>query len=399
MVDLLAEAQSLSEITCAIRRDLHRHPELGFEEVRTAGIVAAELRNLGLEVTTGMAKTGVVALVEGARPGPVVLARFDMDALPIFEETGAVYASETPGKMHACGHDGHVAIGLTVARLLTAHRDELAGTVKLMFQPAEEGLGGAEGILRAGVLENPTPDACLALHLWNEKPLGWLGVGPGPKMAGSEIFKVKLTGKGGHGAQPHQGIDPVVASAQVITALQTVVSRNISPLQAAVVSVTQVHAGDAFNVIPPSAELRGTIRTFDPTVRQTTLRRFLEVVQGVAEAMGCQAETEVNLLTPTLVNDAGLAEVVRKAALKLMPDADIDANDRTMGSEDMAFILQKIPGCYFFVGSANPDKGLTYGHHHPKFDFDEAALPRAAALMAAALMDVVKLRLRRKASQ
>ncbi len=389
-MNLVSEALGLFEYTRELRRDLHQHPELGFEEVRTAGIVAKELRKLAIEVTSGVAKTGVIGLIEGARPGPVVLLRFDMDALPIIEETGAIYGSETPGKMHACGHDGHVAIGLTVARLLADHRDDFRGLVKLIFQPAEEGLGGAEGMIQAGVLENPTPNCCLALHLWNEKPVGWIGVGKGPIMAGAEIFKVKVTGKGGHGAVPNLSIDPVAAAAQIITALQTIVARNVSPLQASVVSVTQIHGGDAFNVIPPSVILQGTIRTFDDGVRKTTLERFRQVVEGVANAMGCQAEIDLTPLTPAVINDNTMTEMVRQSAAALFADAQIESNYRTMGSEDMAYIMQKIPGCYFFIGSANVEKSLIYAHHHPKFDFDESVLPNAAALMAQAALKVLE---------
>src|SRR5512143_3243067 len=208
MSDLFDEAKSMFEFTQSVRRDLHRHPEMGFHEFRTAGIAAQELGRLGLEVTTGVAETGVVALLEGSHPGPVVLVRFDMDALPVTEETGAEYASQTPGVMHACGHDGHVAIGLTVARLLNAHRAQLRGSVKLVFQPAEEGLGGAKKMVEAGVLTSPRPAYSLALHLWNEKPLGWAGIVPGPLMAGAAFFTVKINGKGGHGAMPDRTVDP-----------------------------------------------------------------------------------------------------------------------------------------------------------------------------------------------
>ena len=211
MTDFLSEAQSLFEYTRSLRRDFHAHPELGFHEVRTAGIVAQELNKLGLEFNTGIAGTGVVALLEGAKPGPVILVRADMDALPILEETGAVYASQNPGVMHACGHDGHTAILLTVAKMLLAHRDELAGTVKFMFQPAEEGMGGAEKMIEGGVLENPKVDRVLGLHVWNEQPVGWFGISNGPMLAGAEIFKIKVEGKGGHGAAPHLSIDPVLA--------------------------------------------------------------------------------------------------------------------------------------------------------------------------------------------
>jgi len=392
MSDLLSEAQSLFDYTQSIRRDLHMHPELGFQEVRTAGIVARELQALGLEVTSGVAQTGVVGLLEGSRPGPVVLLRFDMDALPITEETGAAYASTVPGVMHACGHDGHTAIGLTVARLLHAHRADWAGTVKFVFQPAEEGpcgqeTGGNEAMLREGLLSNPKPDLALALHLWNEQPLGWIHAAAGPIMAGAEEFKITVTGQGGHGALPHRTADPLLAACQIVTALQSVVSRNVAPLEAAVVSVTMLHAGQAFNVIPPEAELQGTIRTFEPAVRETVLQRFEAIAQGVAAAMGCRAEVRVKRVTPAVINAADIAQGVQAAARRVLPDAHLDTSSHlTMGAEDMAFTLEQIPGCYFFVGSANRARGLDYGHHHPKFDFDEAALPRAAAWMAEAAM-------------
>jgi len=397
MTDFYTEALELFEYTRSLRRDFHAHPELGFQEVRTAGIVARELQELGLEVSTGVAETGVVALVEGTKPGPTVLARFDMDALPITEQTGAEYASQNPGVMHACGHDGHTAIGLTVARLLNRHRDDLRGTVKLVFQPAEEGvvgpkgMGGAELMLDEGVLETPHVDYTLALHVWNEKPVGWLGIASGPVMAGAEFFKITVTGKGGHGAVPHASIDPVVASAHIITAIQSIVARNVAPLKAAVISVGSIHAGEAFNVIPQTVEMQGTIRTFDLDVRKTVLQRFEQVVRSAAESLGCTVELELQRVTPALINDEAITRRVLAAAQQVFPAAEADtAPYLTMGSEDMAFMLEKAPGCYFFVGSANAEKGLNYGHHHPKFDIDEAALPKAAALMAAAVMEVAK---------
>ena len=390
MTDFLSEAEDLFEYTQALRRDFHRHPELGFQEVRTAGIVAQELNQLGLEVTTGVAKTGVVALLEGSQPGPVVLARFDMDALPITEETGAAYASQNPGVMHACGHDGHTAIGLAVAQLLDAHKSELPGAVKFVFQPAEEGLGGGDGMVAAGVMEDPRPDVTLALHLWNDKPLGWLGITPGPAMAASETFRVVITGSGGHGASPHLSIDPVLASAQIITALQGIVSRNVPPLKSAVISVTSVHGGQAFNVIPSTAELQGTIRTYEPEIRQLVLERFRQVVEGVARSFGCEVEIELKKVTPAVINDPGITARVHSIAEQLLPEDFIDANERTMGSEDMAYLMEEVPGCYFFVGSSNAEKGLNAAHHHPKFDFDESALPKAAGLMASVIADFIR---------
>ena len=392
----LSEAKQLFPYTQSLRRDFHIHPELGFHEIRTGGIVAKELEALGLEVTKGVGKTGVVGLLEGAEPGPTLLIRFDMDALPIVEETGAEYASQNSGVMHACGHDGHTAIGLTVAKLLHAHRNELAGTVKFVFQPAEEGtcgeeVGGAEMIIRDGVLENAKPVFALSMHLWKEHPLGWINVAAGPVMAGVEQFKVRVTGRGGHAAIPNLAVDPIVASSQIITALQSITSRNVGPLEAAVVSVTMVHGGSAFNVIPTDVELEGTIRTFDPAVREKVVMRFNEIAGSVGEAMGCKVEVEAKKLSPAMINDEKAAARVQETARRVLPDSNHNTDSFvTMGGEDMAFMLEKIPGCYFFVGSNNSARGLDYGHHHPKFDFDEEALWRAAGLMASAAAEFLK---------
>jgi amidohydrolase len=398
VTDFLAEAKALFPYTQAMRRDLHIHPELGFREIRTGGIVAKDLESLGMEVTKGVGKTGVVGLMEGARPGPTLLLRFDMDALPITEETGAEYASQNQGVMHACGHDGHTAIGLTVARMLHAHRDELAGTIKFCFQPSEEGtydeeVGGAEMMMRDGVLDSPRVDKSLSLHLWNEKPLGWLGIAGGPVMAGAEIFTVRITGKGGHGAIPQQTVDPVVAAAQIISALQTIVSRNVAPLETAVVSVTTLRAGTAFNVIPQTAELTGTIRTFDPDVRQKAVQRFEQIARGVGEALGCQVSVDIKRMTPALINDETISSTVQATARQVLAGSDLETGGYiTMGAEDMAFMQEKVPGCYFFVGSNDTARHLDYGHHHPMFDFNEEALVRASALMASAAMDVLNSR-------
>ncbi|MFH2037902.1 MAG: amidohydrolase [Chloroflexota bacterium] len=390
MIDYIKEAQELFPYTQSMRRDFHQHPELGFCEKRTSEIIARELTNLGLKVFTGVAETGVVALLEGEKPGPVVLIRADMDALPIQEETNAEYASIVPGVMHACGHDGHSAILLSVAKILHANRGEIPGTVKFVFQPAEEGLGGAERMLIDGVLKNPIPDVTLALHLWNEKPVGWIGVSQGSSMAGAEIFKIKIRGKGGHGAAPHLAIDPILASAQIITALQSITSRNIPPLKSAVVSVCTINGGEAFNVIPQEVLLAGTIRTFDLDIREKVLERFEVIVYGLAETMGCQAEIELNRLTPAVINNSGISDRIRKIAQTLYPTSEVDnKNYITMGSEDMAFLMELVPGCFFFIGSANSDKNLDASHHHPLFDFDEQALPQAVAIMTATAMDVL----------
>ena len=397
MNNFLEQAEELFPYTQSLRRDFHMHPELGFREVRTGGIVARELEELGIEVTKGVGKTGVVGLLEGAKPGPTLLLRFDMDALPITEDTGKEYASTNPGVMHACGHDGHTAIGLTVAKMLHAHREEIAGNIKFCFQPSEEGVNGEEVggnlmMMRDGVLDGPKVDKTLSLHLWNDKPLGWINVAKGPVMAGAEMFIIKLTGKGGHGAAPHTTIDPVVTAAQIVSALQTITSRNVPPLKSSVVSVTSVQAGTAFNIIPQTAELGGTIRTFDLVVRKTVLERFEQLVRGIAESMGCQVEITLKQVTPTVLNNDEVASSVLKSAQDLFPQTKIDTESYlTMGAEDMGYMQEKVNGCYFFIGSANDEKNLNYNHHHPKFDFDEKALISGAALMATAAADILKL--------
>jgi len=396
MNNFLQQAQELFPYTQTLRRDFHMHPELGFTEIRTGGIVAKELETLGIEVTKGVGKTGVVGLIEGARPGPTILLRFDMDALPITEDTGAEYSSTNPGIMHACGHDGHTAIGLTVAKMLHAHREELSGNIKLCFQPSEEGFNGEEMggnlmMIRDGVLEGPKVEKSLSLHLWNDKPLGWINISKGPVMAGAELFTIKLTGKGGHGAAPDTTIDPIVAAAQMITALQTITSRNVPPLKSCVVSVTSVHSGTTFNVIPQTAELLGTIRTFDLEVRKTVLERFNQIVRSTAEAMGCAVEFETKRVTPAVLNNDGVTASVLESARALLPNIQVDTeNYITMGAEDMGFMQEKVDGCYFMIGSANAEKNLNYNHHHPKFDFDEQALITGAALMATAAADLLK---------
>lgn len=390
-VDILEQANSLFEYSQGMRREFHRHPEIGFHEKTTAKLVADELLKLDLSIKTGIARTGIVALLDSGKPGPVVMLRADMDALPVTEQTGAAYASLTPGIMHACGHDGHMAIMLTTARLLHQRRNELHGTVKFIFQPAEEGQGGAEEMLRSGALENPTPDYMLGLHLWNEKPLGHIVVSPGALMAGSDTFSVTITGRGGHGALPDISIDPVVAASHMVTALQSIISRNISPLQSAVLSVTKVQAGTAYNIIPHSAELSGTIRTFDTQVRQRLLERFHQTVNGIAQAMGVSVEIEINHLTSAVTNDEGVTSVVASVISDIDKEITIISSYQTMVSEDVSLYLERVRGCFLLVGSAKTGEAQTYGHHHPKFDFDEQVLPLSAAILAASTMRLLNL--------
>jgi amidohydrolase len=272
-MDLKAEAIALQPQLITWRRDFHRHPELAYKEVRTSGIVAKHLGELGMEVQTGVGKTGVVGILDGAKPGPVVMLRFDMDALPIQELNQTGYVSENAGVMHACGHDAHTAIGMGIAQVMAQHRDDIAGTLKFVFQPAEEGENGALAMIRDGVLNDPAPEIALGLHVWNEGPVGKAQVGAGSVMAAADIMNIRVQGKGTHGAQPDRGVDSIVLAAHIVTALQTVVARNVDPRQTAVVTVGALHAGTAFNIIAESAEMTGTIRTFDPSVREQILQR------------------------------------------------------------------------------------------------------------------------------
>lgn len=391
MKTLLKEAQVHFEFTRSVRRDLHRNPELGFQEIRTAEVVAKELAQLGMEVSTGIAKTGVTAVLEGAQIKPRVLLRFDMDALPIQEESGVEYISTHPGVMHACGHDGHVATGLTVARILKKYQDRLPISVQFVFQPAEEGLGGAKTMIEAGVIKQPGTKYALAFHLWNERPVGWLGIVSGPVMAGADAFTIQVTGKGGHGAIPSQAIDPVIILAQLIMALQTIVSRNVSPLENAVISIGQVCAGESHNVIPQRATIKGTIRTFEPQVRTRIFERIETLCKGFESAFHCQIELTTRQTTPPVVNDVRVTRLVEETAKQLFENVNIEKNYQTMVSEDMAYFLQAVPGCFILVGSSNEGEGLAHSHHNPHFDFDEKALINAAALLAGVVLRVKDL--------
>lgn len=389
MDNFVSGAEDLFDYTKKIRRDLHQHPELGFQEIRTAGIVVDELKKMGLNPIPEIGKTGVVCLIEGSNPGPVVLCRVDMDALPMTEDTGAEYTSLNEGVMHACGHDAHVAMGLTIAKLLVKNTDKLHGTVKMIFQPAEEGLGGAERMIEDGVLENPRPDYSLSIHVWNIMEVGKFGITNGPAMAASNTLKITVSGKGAHGAQPHMSKDPVLATAHIITALQSVVSRNVDPMKTAVLSITSVHGGTAFNIIPPDVVIQGTVRSFLPEVKELILKRINDIVKGIGESMDCQVEIEIDDITPPVINDIPLAKRVQKIAREMFPNGEIIDDSQTMGSEDMAFMMEDIPGCYIFLGTKNDGKGLNFGHHHPKFDIDETALPKGVALITAAIFDLL----------
>jgi amidohydrolase len=368
------EIQALQPRLVEWRRHFHQRPELGFRERLTAEAIAQKLQEWGIQHQTGIAETGIVAVIPGNRPGPVLAIRADMDALPIQELNQVPYRSLHDGVMHACGHDGHTAIALGTAYYLSQHPD-FAGTVKLIFQPAEEGPGGAKPMVEAGVLKNPDVDAIIGLHLWNNLPLGSLGVRDGAMMAAVELFDCVINGKGGHGAMPHQTVDSVIVGSQVVNALQTIVSRNVDPLKAGVVTIGSFHAGHARNVIANTAKLQGTVRYFDPSLEGFFAQRMEQIISGICQSHGASYELDYKRIYPPVVNNPAIASLVRSVAetvietpLGIVPEC------QTMGGEDMSFFLQEVPGCYFFLGAANIERDLAYPHHHPRFDFDETVL-------------------------
>ncbi|MEJ7762027.1 MAG: amidohydrolase [Thermomicrobiales bacterium] len=369
----------------ADRRFLHEHPELGFQEVETSRFVAERLAAMGVEdIRAGIAKTGVTGLVRGQRgggSGKTLMIRADMDALPIQEENDVDYRSKHDGVMHACGHDAHTAMLLGVTRLLLDRRGDFAGTVKVLFQPAEEGPGGAKPMIEAGALEDPKVDAALGMHIAQSMPLGQIGVRTGPAMAASDRFEIRIQGKGGHGARPQATVDPIAVGAQIVVALQTVVSRETDPTVPAVVTVGAFLAGQAFNVIPDTATLRGTVRSFDNDERQRLAERIEAVAKGIGSAMRAEVEVEYSFGYPPTVNDAAMTDIVRRAAAGVVGAENLIEEDLHMGAEDMSYFLEAVPGSFFFVGSKNDEKGLVWGHHHPRFDIDEAALSTGMATM------------------
>ncbi|MFN2275725.1 MAG: M20 family metallopeptidase [Anaerolineales bacterium] len=379
----LERAQAIEADLIRWRRDFHQHPELAFHEFRSAGIISAHLEPLGFQVETGVAETGVVAVLKGGRSSRSLVLRFDMDALPVEEVADHSYASVVPGVMHACGHDGHMAIGMGVARLLAEGSNELPGTVALVFQPAEEGQGGAERMLETGFLERLKPDTALALHLWNDLPVGSMGVTAGPVMAGADRFVCTVHGRGGHAAMPHMSTNPVPAAAALVQVLQAIPSQESDPREPFVLTVTRLHGGKAFNVIPDSVELEGTLRYFSHELRQQVITRMHEAVEATAGAFGCRGELDVQAVAVPVVNDPEVTGRIQSFIDQQLPSCQCRTDFLLMVSEDMAYFLARVPGCYLFVGSGNEERGLTAAHHNPSFDFDERALVNGTGWLAA----------------
>ena len=389
MSPIAAIAARHDELT-AIRRDLHAHPELGFEEFRTAGLVADRLRSWGIEVHTGLARTGVVGLIEGRHvaPQPRMLGlRADMDALPMDEHNRFAHASRMPGRMHACGHDGHTAMLLGAAQYLAQTRD-FAGTVALIFQPAEEFGGGADVMLREGLLQRYPLEAVFGMHNMPGIAAGSFALSSGPVLASNSEFKITLQGKGGHAAMPHLAVDPIVVAGQLIGALQSIVSRSKPPLESAVVSVTTLQAGDTFNVIPEQCRMGGTVRAYTEPVLDVIEQRMRELVEFTARAHGANGQLEFNRIYPATVNHEAQTAFAQAVLQELVGPQRVLRQAPIMAAEDFAFMLQKVPGCYAFIGNGDGGHRLD-GHgdgpclvHNPSYDFNDAILPLGASYLA-----------------
>ncbi len=373
-----------------LRRDFHQHPELAMEETRTARIIATRLHASGLEVRTGVGKTGVVGVLRGAQPGKTLAIRADIDALPIQEENDLPFKSQTPGKMHACGHDGHTAIGLTVADILANHRSDLHGNVTFLFQPAEERIGGAEPMIADGALKNPDVEAVIGLHLLSSLPVGQVGVRAGATFASADGFIIRVRGRGGHGAMPNLSVDPVLVASQIVVTLQSLISREISPFNPAVVTIGRIHGGTAFNIIPDEVELEGTFRSFSHEDRTHIQSRIEEVAVNVATAMRASVDVEMTGGCPPCVSDATMAQLVQRAAAESVGAQNLRDDQVTTGADDMALFLNAVPGCYFIVGVQNAAIGYDAPHHSARFKIDEDGLPVGVEVMVRAALDYLQ---------
>ncbi|WP_066151567.1 M20 family metallopeptidase [Halalkalibacter krulwichiae] len=365
-----------------IRRELHSEPELSFQEVKTPKFIGDYLERLGIEVKRNVGGRGVIGVIKGAKPGKTVALRADFDALPIEEETGLPFASKHKGIMHACGHDGHTAILLVLAKALAEHRDQLRGTIVLIHQFAEElAPGGAIEMIKDGCLDEV--DVVFGTHLWSTMPLGKIGYRNGPIMANADRFDLVIHGRGGHGASPHETVDSIAVASSVVAQLQQIVSRNVNPLKAAVVTVGSFHSGSAFNVIADQAELTGTVRTFDSEVQELIIERIEQVTKGICDSMGATYTLDYKKGYPAVINDEEITNHFVKS-VESVDDVSLFEMEPVMGGEDFAYYLQKVPGTFFFTGAGNKEKQIVYPHHHPKFDFDEKAMLYAAKCLAKA---------------
>ena len=375
------DVAGLKEQLIETRRDFHRNPELSFQERRTAEIAASKLETLGWKVKRGVAETGVVGLLEGRGPGPTVMIRVDIDALPIQEPKDRPYSSSVDGVMHACGHDGHTAVGMAVAELLSRYRDSIKGNIKLVFQPAEEIMSGAIRMIEEGVMKDPDVDRVLSFHLWSGLPVGQIVSQPGPIFSSADEIKITVKGKGGHGGMPHLSVDPILTACHVVTALQTVLSREIAPTQTAVLGFGTIHGGTAFNVVSDQVELSGTVRTLDDSVREFILKRTEEIASSVAGGLRGEARFDHVRGAPAVLNDGSVADLVAEVAVPVVGKDNVVSITPPQVGDDATFFLREAPGCYFLVGCANAERGITASHHNAQFDIDEDSLPLATRIL------------------
>jgi amidohydrolase len=390
------EAEALREQLVAQRRDFHMHPELSNREERTSRVVAERLKALGLtDIKTKVGRHGVTALLVGRRPGPVVAVRADMDALPIEETLDVPYKSRNPGVKHACGHDVHTTVELGVAEVLSKMREEVRGTVKFIFQPAEEGApageeGGAKLMIKEGALENPRPRAIFGLHTEPNVQAGQIGYHSGPAMASSDRFTITVRGKSSHGAQPHNGVDSVVVAAECVTAIQNIRSRRIDPLEPIVISVGQIHGGNRFNIIAPEVKMEGTMRTLSETVRARAQGLMRETVQNVTAAYGATFELEFEENAAVTYNEPALVEQTLPTIRRVVGDKNALAIKPFMPAEDFAYYQKVVPGFYYFLGVGNRARGITAGWHTAEFDVDEESLVVGVKVMSNVLLDYLE---------
>lgn len=390
MFNVVDEAKKIQNDIVKWRRDLHQIPEVGLDLPITSAYVAERLKEIGVDFKTNVGVSGIVGLIKGDKPGKVIALRADMDALPIKEEADVPFKAVN-GNMHACGHDTHTAMLLGAAKILNENRDKINGTVKLIFQPDEEGCLGAKAMVKDGVMENPHVDAVLGLHIgsiFKEAGPGQIAIGYGKIMASFDKFYVKILGHGCHGAMPNIGVDPVVIAGQIITALQTVVSREMKPTHPSVLTIGKVHGGVAYNVIPDYVEIEGTIRAVEQKEREMIISRIEELVSGITKAMRGSYEFKVTYGAPPVVNDEEFTKSFVKTAKNVIGEENIiEIVEPSMGGEDMAYYLSKAPGTFFFLGGVNEAKGPTYPHHNPKFIIDEDVFWRGAALLTQGALD------------
>jgi len=365
-----------------LRRDFHKHPELGFEEFRTAEEVEYYLRNIGLEPRR-VAKTGVVATLRGAQPGPVLLLRADMDALPIQEENEVPYKSENPGCMHACGHDAHTAMLLVAARVLTEYREELAGTISFVFQPNEE-VAGAEIMIAEGAIEDPKPDAAMALHIWTPLPSGTVGVQAGAVMASMDVFKITVRGRGGHTGYPESAVDPIVAAADIVQTAQTIQTRQISLMKPTVIMFGRICGGTKNNIIPDEIVLEGSMRYLyegGPDSEENPPARLRHIAESVCATHGCTCDVEIERENSAVINHPEMVQIARTAAVKVLGDEGKVVEHASMAGEDFSAFTSRMPGVFVFLGTADPKKETDFPHHNPRFNIDEEVLTKGVELL------------------